>query len=189
MGNSTSSTLCLNNKVVFEELFRSCYAPLCFFCEQIIQEEDAAKDIVEDLFVKLWQKEFEFDNLQHAQGYFYRAARNACLNFIKHGRVVEITHQILADTSDIADVDHLENMIRAEVWGELYRAIENLPAQCSKVITLSFLEGLTTEEIADEMKISVQTVRNTKVRALHALRETLPGNLLSLLLLYSLLEK
>lgn len=189
MERFTSASLLLSDKIVFDELFRSYYAPLCFFCEQIIHDEDSAKDIVEDLFVKLWQKKVEFENLQHAQSYFYRSARNACLNFIKHGKVVEVTHQALMDTSELADEGHMQNMIKAEVWGELYRAIENLPSQCSKVITLSFLDGLSTEEIADEMNISIQTVRNTKVRALNTLRQTLPGNLLSLLLLYSLLEK
>ena len=182
-------SLNMRDRAVFNDLFRAYYAPLCFFAGRIIENPDDAGDIVEDLFVKLWDRQQTFTDTLHAQSFFYRSIRNACLNYIKHGRVVRITHEMLLHTTEVIEHDHMSDMIRAEVWGELYRAIENLPLQCKKVISMSFLEGMTTDEIAAKLDLSPQTVRNTKMRGLRALKDSLPEHLLSLLIFYSFLGK
>lgn len=184
-----TEALDIGNTETFDNLFRSYYAPLCHFAANFLQSDDEAKDIVEDLFLKLWQKQQFFDNAQHAQAYLYRCTRNACLNFLKQGqRSTKRYNVLIADTTDTMEEDCLVAMIRSEVWGEIYRAIEKLPSQCNKVITMSFIDGNSNEEIADALNLSVQTVKNHKVRGLHILRDTLSDNLLLLLILHSFIK-
>jgi RNA polymerase sigma-70 factor (family 1) len=180
--------LSMGDPPTFDGLFRAYFAPLRHFTADFLESDDDAKDVVEDLFVKLWQRKQCFENTQHAQAYLYRCARNACLNYLKHGRRVSLKYEILiADTGEIEE-DYLTQMIRAEVWGEIYRAIENLPSQCSKVITMSYIDGNSNAEIADMLNLSLQTVKNHKVRGLHILKDILPGNLFMLLVMHSLLK-
>ncbi len=170
---------------VFDGLFRAYFAPLCHFTANILESDDDAKDLIEDLFLKLWQRNQTFENTQHAQAYLYRSARNACLNSLKQGLRLTLKHEILIADTDTIEEDYLTQMIRSEVWGEIYRAIENLPSQCSKIITMSYIDGNSNEEIADALNLSLQTVKNHKVRGLHMLRDVLHGNLIMLLILHN----
>lgn len=183
-GNDFSG-LSMGHTQTFDELFRAYYSPLCYFATNFLESEDDAKDLIEDLFLKLWQRQQAFENHQHAQGFLYRSARNACLNFLKQGQKTAVKHGILMAEPDAIEEDYLMQMIRSEVWGEIYRAIEKLPLQCHKVITMSFIDGHTNEEIARALDLSVQTVKNHKVRGLRILKDTLPGSLLVLLILHS----
>ncbi len=182
-----AKSLNMGDTHTFDGLFRAYFAPLCHFAENFVASDDEAKDLVEDLFVKLWKKQQVFDNAQHAQAYLYRCARNACLNYLKHGQRLTLKHEILIADTDTIEEDYLTQMIRSEVWGEIYRAIENLPSQCSKVITMSYIDGNSNEEIADALNLSLQTVKNHKVRGLHILKDALPGNLLMLFILHDFL--
>lgn len=168
----------------FDSLFRVYYAPLCHFAEHNLPTNLDAEDVIEDLFFKLWERHQVLESPAHARALLYRSARNACLNFMKHGKVAERGEQLLVSELEQMEEDHLQQMIRSEVWGEIYRAIENLPSQCSKVITMSYIEGKTNSEIAGELNLSGQTVKNYKQRGLRILKDNLPGNLFVLLLLY-----
>lgn len=77
---------------------------------------------------------------------------------------------------------HLHEMIRAEVIRDLHRVMETLPGQCQKVIRLSYLEGLNNAEIAQQLSLSVQTVKNHKLRGLAILRKSLKPDQLTFLM-------
>ncbi|MBS1528664.1 MAG: RNA polymerase sigma-70 factor [Bacteroidetes bacterium] len=190
--NTTDQTggqpLNMGHDEIFDDLYRAYFAPLCFFATNIICNDDDAKDLVEDVFLKLWQRKQRFENAAHAQAYLYRCVRNSCINLLRHGkRKTAKLDLLIAETEDFQEA-YLEEMIRAEVGGELYRAIENLPSQCSKVITMSFIDGSSNEEIARALNLSVQTVKNHKVRGMHILKDTLPGSLFVLLLLHPFIK-
>lgn len=171
----------------FDGVFRVYFPALCHFAEHFVAP-DEAKDLIEDLFVKLWEKRQVFENTQHAQAFLYRCARNACLNYLKQGQRLSQKQDILIADAELVEEDYLSQMIRSEVWAEIYRAIENLPSQCSKVITMSYIHGNNNEEIAEALNLSVQTVKNHKVRGLHILKDAIPGNLLMLLILHHFLK-
>ncbi|WP_162842709.1 RNA polymerase sigma-70 factor [Mucilaginibacter pineti] len=167
----------------FERIFLLYHAPLRYYCEQLTGVEEECEDIVSHLFLKLWQKQVEFKSAAHAQAYLYRSAKNACINFIRNGKTAFEKEEVLSSTSTEFSENHLDVIIRTEVWAELYRAIAGLPPQSRKVITMSYLEGMSNQEIADEMNLSLQTVKNHKVRGLSLLKEGLPDA--SLILLFS----
>ncbi len=165
----------MGNEQDFDRIFNIYHAPLCYFCEQLTGESSAAQDIVSELFMVLWQRNTTFVSELHAQAFLYRSAKNACINLSLQEKRVTSIHEKLSTYSETKiEEDYLETMIKAEAWGEIYRAIENLPSQCSKVMSLSYIEGKSNAEIALELELSLQTVKNYKQRGIQTLKEKLP---------------
>lgn len=156
---------------VFEEIYRSYFAPLCYFAQKYVDEEDA-EDVINNLFLKLWRQKEIFENTGHLQASLYVATRNSCLDFLKISKRAEDRHYLFTG-GGLVDKSFIEDMIRTEVWAEIYREINKLPLQCAKVISLSFLEGLKNEEIASQLEISLQTVKNQKSMGLKVLKQKL----------------
>ncbi|SMC98029.1 RNA polymerase sigma-70 factor [Pedobacter nyackensis] len=172
----------MGNEDAFEEMYRSYFAPLCYFARKYIDQEDA-EDVINNLFLKLWRQKELFESIQHAQSALYVATRNSCLDFLKIAKRAEDRH-ILVAKGAAPDADFIEQMIRTEVWAEIYREINKLPVQCSKVISLSFVEGLKNDEIARELDISIQTVKNQKSMGVKLLKQKLSKSGFLLLCMY-----
>jgi RNA polymerase sigma-70 factor (family 1) len=167
-------------------IFDRFYAPLCFFAERMVMHKEQAEDIVIECFVKLWDLHARFATLQNVKAFLYITTRNACLNYLKQ------SERNASRQSDIAyfhshTEDHvLTEITRMEVLREVHTAIESLPPQCRKIMRMSFVEGMKNQEIAAQLKLSVNTVKNQKVRAIYLLKmKLLNVNLLALLLLNS----
>lgn len=172
----------------FEMIFRSLYSSLCFFAEHLVHNSDDAEDIVEDVFVKLWNKQLKFESEQHLKAFLYRSAKNACLDFLKVHERTGSRNTLFAEERGYCDDACLNEIIRAEIIAEVYQAIEQLSPQCSKIITMSYLDGKSNQEIADALKLSVQTVKNQKGRGLALLKQRLPNDKFQLLLLIPYLQ-
>ena len=174
----------LSHSATFDVVYKSYYHPLRFYATKFVQPEDA-EDIIENLFLKCWNKKQEFNTTLHMQAFLYHAVKNACLDHIKVSKNKEQRHLTIASSSPSIPADHLHRIIQAEVLAEIYRAVNDLPPQCSKVITLGYIEGLNNMEIASTLGLSEQTVKNYKGRGLNLLKEKLSGSAFALLLLLS----
>lgn len=188
--SSLEFPLRMNDSDTFDEIYRTYYAPLCLFSKQFIEKKDA-EDIVNTLFLKLWDRQETFESYQHAQSFLYLSMKNACLDFLKvSARTGNRNHQYYVNT-DYVEKNFEHEMIQSEFWAEIYREIKNLPSQCSKIIQMSYIEGMKNEEIAAELGLSLQTVKNQKVKGVKVLKEwarnsSNPG---LLLLVYQLFDK
>jgi RNA polymerase sigma-70 factor (family 1) len=172
----------------FERVYQFYHAPLLRYCRELTDVGEASEDIVSQLFLTLWRKRVMFNDTEHAKALLYRSAKNACRNFIRHEKIAfETEGKISARTTEFSE-DPFDALIRSETWAEIYRAIQELPLQNRKVITLSYLEGLTNQEIVDEMGLPMETIKTYKKRGLAMLRNKIPGNLFALLLAFSLLK-
>lgn len=158
-----------------EHLFNTYYARLCLFAHKIIENKEAAEDIVQDVFVKIWNKSIDVTEPAAIKSFLYLSVRNACLNYLRH---VGVEQKFLdSQNSNSTEVDKvLENIIRAEVLGEVHRAIESLPAGCRQVLKLAYFESLKNDAIAKELGVSINTVKTQKQRALQLLRMKLDIN-------------
>jgi len=170
-----ASSINLGDKTIFEEVYRLYYPPLCFFAAKYVGR-DEGEDIVESVFLRLWKQKKEFSSTSHTQAFLYQSVKNSCLDFIKIQGRKDRRYEIIAERLTSIENDYLHDMIRAEVVAEVYRAINNLPLQCSKIVYMGYVEGLNNEEIAKELSLSVQTVKNHKVRALKILKKQFTGN-------------
>ena len=159
----------------FENLFRSCYAGLCYYVFRINDNKEEAEDIVQDAFFKLWNRWDDFNDQGSAKNFLYTTVRNASLNVVRHGSVKKkFFDQQHKDTADEPNI--LQEIIRAEVIGEIYRAIEQLPAGCRTIFTMGYIDGLKNAEIAGQLGISINTVKTQKARALQLLRLAIYNN-------------
>lgn len=166
-----------------EYLFNAYYSRLCYFADKMISDKDAAEDIVQDSFMKYWDRQNNFDNEPSVKTFLYLTVRNACLNVLRH-EGVEKKFAKTQENKHKEDEKILEHIIRAEVLGEINKAIEELPQGCRQVLKLAYFESMKNDEIAGQLGVSVNTVKTQKARALQLLRLKLdPSSFLALLIL------
>lgn len=170
-----------------EQIFREYYARLCFYAFQFVKDEKVAEDLVQDAFVSYWKKrEKVAKNPLAIKNFLYTSTRNACFNWQRKNKTIARFQQIFRPIVT-EDPMYLEMMIRAEVLAEVYKIVASLPPACATVFKKGYLEGLSNPEIAQELGISINTVKAQKRRALVVLRAKLRPELYSLFLSYSFL--
>ncbi len=147
------------------------YPALRNFASSLLGDTSTAEDVIAEVFVILWKKHQDFGTLQNIKAFLYISTRNACINHLKK---IQRDSAMKSMLTNYLSVDHeefaLNEMIRAEVLQQIYQAIEALPSQCGKVFKLCYVEGLSNSEVAEHFSISVNTVKNHKVKALGLLR-------------------
>lgn len=156
----------------FEEIFKCYYAPLCYYAKSIVGDY-LYEDLVSAVFVKLYEKKVKFNDLDQFLAYIYTAVKNACLDYIKLDKRREKREDYFFSHLEVVHQENWETIVQNEVWAETYRELKELPSQCQKVIALGYLEGLSNSQIANELNLSLQTVKNHKYRALKILKEKL----------------
>ena len=149
----------------FDSYLRKMYLPLVMYALRIVNDAQSAEDIVEDAFMKAWQLIEEGKEITDFKSYMYRMVRNACITFIRNRK--ETVGLEFVPEADEEAVDTSER--DARIWS----AIDNLPEKCREIFLLSKRDGLTNEEIAERMGISVKTVKNQMTKAFSRLREAL----------------
>ena len=155
----------------FSYFFHLHYRPLCYFAAQLVNSQQEGEDIVKDTYVKLWQKRTDFETPQNIKAFLYITTRNACLNFLRHLQVRESSRKELIYLEEEKGEELVLNqMIRAELMQEIYSEIEKLPERRREVFKMAYLDGMKNEEIADQMNISIHTVKEHKGKALYSLR-------------------
>lgn len=146
----------------FKSLFGAFYPPLCLFANSYLHDMDTSKDLVQEVFIKIWEKKPSFKNHSAAKAYFYTTVKNHCLNYLKskYYRTMELPATM--DLALLQSEDYfLAEMVAAETYAQLHRAIGQLPEKTGKVVQLS-LNKYTTEEIAEELSVTQSTVRTQK---------------------------
>jgi RNA polymerase sigma-70 factor (family 1) len=167
----------------FEELFRNNYAKLCFFALQFLGDEDAVKDIVQDVFINYWNKRESLSIAEDSiSAFLYSAVKNACLNKLRRLKLEQgYLNQQEVDPAEDAIV--LNHMIKSEMITEINKIISTLPDGCQKIFKMGYLEGLKNPQIAAQLGITVNTVKTQKKRGLQLLKLRLNPNYFSLLAL------
>lgn len=161
-----------DDEKAFERLFRHYYPHLCLYATQILKNPLAAEEIVQELFVRLWERRKETEIESSLKNYLLRAVKNLCLNFIKHNQIKnEYFQKILAENEPISSDDNFEN--QTELFQIIEKSISELPAKRREIFRLSRQEGLKYREIAEKMNISIKTVETQMGLAMKTLREKL----------------
>ncbi len=157
----------------FDHLYALYYRPLCHFAENLIRNADIAQDLATESFIKLLQQSTDFDSTEGLKSFLYRITRNACYDYLRANRRHESSHaEIRYLTAEQEDNGEIQ-LIRTEVLHTIYLAIEQLPQKYRGAIKLALLEDKKNEEIANDLKLSPQTVRNRKSEGFRLLRMAL----------------
>jgi RNA polymerase sigma factor (sigma-70 family) len=131
--------------------------------------KDECEDLVQDIFVDLWEKELLFPDTISLKVYLYKATRNKCFNCIKHNKVKD--KYASSNIQSLEDDDlFLEQILEEEIVRQLHQAIEVLPNRKKEIIKLS-LKGLKNTEISETLGIQLQTVKTLKSQSYTILRK------------------
>lgn len=166
----------------FEMVFRDYYKPLVRYGSTFLKDSDEAEDVVQQVFVSLWEKKEQLAIHTSIRAVLYKSVQNACLNKIKHLKVRTVYAEDLKatavhdDSSDPVQVNELNERIQV--------AVENMPEQCGRIFKMSRFEQLRYQEIADQLGLSVKTVENQMGKALKIVREELKDYLPLLILFF-----
>lgn len=145
--------------------FRELYLPLGMYALRLVGDAADAEDVVEEAFAHAWQAIESGAEVGNFKAYMYRCVRNECIGFLRTRK----ERAALDDIPEVSD-EAVDTSVRdAKIW----RAVDALPEKCREVFLLSKRDGLSQEEIADELGISIKTVKNQMTKALSRLRETL----------------
>ena len=129
---------------------------------------DDAEDIVQQAFSDVWEKLVGGTSIQNLKAYMYQTVRNRSLTLVTNRQ----THCETTELTDLEDLTEEERIIRSERDARLWTAIDHLPTERKKIFLLSKRDGLTYQEIATELGISIKTVEHQISKALKTLRET-----------------
>lgn len=171
----------------FAYFFNSLYSSLLYYATRILENQADAEDIVEDSFIKVWEKHTTFSNPKVIKAYLYTTVKNTCINFLRREQRMQQREQ---DLSRHGENDYenfvLHEMIRAEVIREIHANIESLPGACRRVFKMLYIQGKSVREIAEELQVSVSTIKSQRAKGLILLRKQIPT--LSVLVILELLR-
>lgn len=163
----------IKNKREFQQLFQDYYAVLCNFVYQYVQDRDTCEDLVQSVFVRLWENRKTIEISGSLKSYMFSAARNAALD---HLRSQKRQDQMLQaqEISDRTTPEEMDRTRREMIFRQrLYDQIQALKPKTREIFVLHKMEGLTYQEIADHLKIPKRTVEYNIYTALAQLKEAL----------------
>lgn len=163
----------------FKLLFERYYAALCAFATGYVEDSDSAEDIVQDVFFKLYTDKVVFDSVVALKSYLYTAVKNQSLNYLKHQRIKQ---EYLVSREEKEQTTFFFNrIVEQELVMLVTEAMTELPEQTRKVMEL-VMEGKENPEIAEELGVTIDSVKSHKKRGRHFLKSRL-GEIMSLLIL------
>lgn len=157
----------------FEKIFKEFFIPLSYYSMKFVRDMDASKEIVHNVFIKLWEKRNDLHTNVPLRSYLYTAVRNRSLNYLRdRAKFAE------EDISDIDEIqmgtdDDAKELEISELEIRILKEINNLPDRCAEVFKLARFENKKYREIAEVMGISIKTVEIQMSKALKILREKL----------------
>lgn len=177
----------------YEVLFHLYFPRLYAFSYKILNDSGLAKDVVQNVFLKIWETRSAF-NFDHPEAFMYQMVRNASLNYIRHLKVVDNLKLKVKDRylgEELYYIDLVGNdpyiLIEKELEERILEVMESLPNRCLTVFRLSRLEGMRNLEIADRLGISIKAVEKQISKALqiyrHNFADYLPLHIILLVLI------
>ncbi len=158
----------------FESLFRNYYAKLCGYAFRYIKDMDQAEEIVQDLFLKIWENRKKLAITSSIRSYLYRSVHNNCLLYLEHKAVEKkYENHIRYTTGQESGLDASERVNTDELEEIIDKTLNALPEKTRMIFNLSRFEGLKYREIAERMAVSIKTVEANMARALKLFRENL----------------
>lgn len=166
----------------FELIFKIYYPQLCLFANKYTKDFELAREVVQDMFVYVWENKDKLQDKKSIKSYFHAAVKfNSIRKFndrnIKQVKIEEIPEYDLKD-------DFKDEIEFVELQEAIFNTIESLPPKCKKVFKLSRFEQMTYSNIAIELNISKKTVEAQISKALKILQKTFEDYLLIIIIVF-----
>lgn len=161
------------NQLTFEKLFREYFKRLTLYAFKFVHNEEIAKDIVQEFFIRLYESKEKMNIKSSLKHYLFQSVRNHCLNYIKQKGIHEKYRTDTLYSGEISEADPYDKIAENELEIKIAEIVSHLPDQCQKIFLLSRQDGMKNKEIAEQLNISVRTVETQISKALKVLREKL----------------
>lgn len=175
------------NTDAFEYIFKTNYRALTYYALELTGSMMTAEDVVQSVFIRLWKNRNRFESISALKSFLYVSVRNGSLDEKKRVTVSQKADKNHIRNRESFTEEELAGILDAETLGILYHSIFDLPPVCRKIMMMS-LSGRKNAEISQILKISVNTVRAHKQKAIEKLKKILPPELGMLLLIITLCE-
>jgi RNA polymerase sigma-70 factor (ECF subfamily) len=159
----------------FDALFIRYYPAVKSFLEGFIKDGEAAADMAQDVFFKVWLHRESIAQVASFSSYLFRMAKNRVYDYYEHHSVCEKYLRTQQENAGHFYSGLIEEELYARELSLLIdMAVDKMPPQRKRIFTMSRREGFSNDEIAAHLKINKRTVENHLTQALHDLRQTLP---------------
>lgn len=156
-------------KGLFKTMHDNMYGELFNYAKYLLQNDEDAEEVIQDVFIAIWNKRGEINFDDSIRGYIITAVKNKCINKLNQRKKTKIPlGEHLELRSGIPSA--LEQLSEAELKIQIFKAVENLPPKCRTIFVFSREQGKSYKEIAKHLDISVKTVENQMGIALKKLR-------------------
>lgn len=166
------SALKQDSQEAFSLLFRTYYTDLVLFCGNFIKDKSACEDIVQSIFLKLWNDRKIIQIETSLKSYLLKSVRNSCFDAFRHQEIVR-QYESEYENSVLDCYDTENYMLYSDLYDHLRRALGQVPEQYRRVFEMNRFEGLKYREIAKELNVSERTVEVRVGKALEILRKQL----------------
>jgi len=182
------SDLLGGNKTAFKKIFRLYYPRLIRYSSSILKDTTEAEDLVQEVFIQLWEYRNQLKPEKNLAAYLYTLTRNKCYNAIKR-RIVEekyLKNQAAMETEELYHISFgsndefvaMEDMLNEE----LNRIMNEMPKRCAEAFRLKWMEGKKIREIAEIMQISTTMVDKHLAKGFQIIRHNLTSKMFMLFL-------
>lgn len=175
------------DQTAFELLFHFYYPGLVMYALQFTTDRMEAEEIVQDFFVRFWQRHQQIIPSDSLKSYLFLSVKNGSLNFLKHKKIEEKYIRSMTELSNNHLVYDPDLYIASELQDKIKNAIDLLPEKCREIFIMSRMRGLKNEEIATELNLSKRTVETQISKALKVLRVELK-DYVGLLILFGIYQ-
>lgn len=172
----------------YKSLFKEYYSSLTFYALKLVKDIETAKEIVQDVFVKIYEKRYALNIETSFRSYLYRSVFNASMNHLQHLSIRE--HHLKEMKNEFSEAESFseDEIFKAELEKKIYNEIEKLPEQCKRIFKMNRFEGLSNGDIAANLNISKRTVETQISKALKILRNKLSKDLMPGLILFGVIN-
>lgn len=161
------------NPKAFEQLFKIYYSNLCSYLRTIIKEREIIEEIVQELFVHIWENRKDFSPKGNLKSYLFKAVRNRAINHYRHNSVKLNTMEEIKLIYS-SDANNIETQFDTKEINQLItNSVTLLPEKCREIFTLVKFNGLNYRQTAVILNLSVKTIETQMGRALKKLKESL----------------
>jgi RNA polymerase sigma-70 factor (family 1) len=170
------------DEAAFRILMRLYFVVIVQFARKMLLHDAAAEDMASETFIALWENRRKVDSLKMVKAFLFITCKNKCLNEIRSRRREDDRHlEYIARMEDNRLIT--AEIIRAEVVAQILAAGNGLPPKIRRVFEMGILEGMSNQEIATQLQVSVNTVKTQKARALELLKHQFAENTLLIAIL------
>jgi RNA polymerase sigma-70 factor (ECF subfamily) len=171
----------------FQLIFNEYWPKIYGTALRLTRSPEPARDLAQDVFLKLWDNRHKLKDVQRVDAYIYILSRNLIMDFLRKRVFNDHNMDYLLEYSRCDALSAHENLEFKEMETFLHEEIDKLPGKVKDVLRLKYLEGLSHQEIAQRLNISVVSSKTYVVRGLQEIRArffSLSKNLLVFLVLF-----